>query len=711
MKFNNEKETKELSFGGAESATPVSAPETNETTPTPEVNEPKVEETPTPKVEEVKIEQPKPQAQTMIIGDAAPKPASINEQKPASGNGGSNSFYERQQDNQADTKWTKDWRGKTLGLTLAALILIGAGIPAGMAMAGYWHDPGSANLVDKTEVETAVDFASDEVQRIYDLAVLDHYDSLVYEGYITEDSHDDKIENAEDSAWDTIDNEKETLKANYGDTWEEEWDNSLKEKGFHTKANGGEDEYVDSMVASAVEETIKSQYNTKNALTSPVSETDLTPSDYDFISTEANSKGKYYYIENMVPVFYSDDGASSWDDIETSYSYTPEDLMNLFVWTYEPIVFNNSLLPFTPVEGANDTEADIQGDNVYMSNDNVKSAWSFARAEDAGTAPAATNYGGIQKKYNVDLSSQGLGVESVIAIDEIIYGRFTTGKTTITDIVNAAFAATGLGTVDVVTSTDISNMNTNDVQTFSEEISSQLKTEGLLTPDGGTRNFATTNIFTPTSVSNKTVSFVSTNGLNNIGVSFEDEEVIVEQLDNYAGANGAIDLALVSTFNTWFAEAFEYITIIDFLTNPTDTSQGWFNGGTLDLTWDTNNLALVGQTIDEEDIETIAGEGATEADAQYAIQTLFPYVLFGSVALDTMNSTTETYNSVKTFVDTNWKDYESENFSTGLGMDILKYINSSNLNKFSLDYFGNIKLLADSKTSTKNEVINKGGDE
>ncbi len=675
MKMNNENDIKELNFGGAEESAPVSSSE--ETVPTPSTDS-----------------QPEPQGPRKLS----------DHQNGAGGNG--NSFYERQQNNStSDTKWYKDWRGKTLGLTIAALLLIGGGIPAGMAMAGYFNHNDFDGLKENSDVETAFDLAEDEVNRIYNQAILERYDGLVAEGYITQRAHDKKLEDSEESATDIIDGEKESLKDQYGNTWEEEWDNELKEKGFHTSANGGEEEYKDSMIVSDVEGDVKTQFNTKSALTSVNTE----DAGYDFISTEANTKGKYYYVENLVPSIAS--GEQTWESIG-NYSYTPEDLMNLFVLTYQPIVFNNSLLPFIPVLGATGTEANIQGDNVYMTNSDIKNAWSFAKVDTLGTKEvAAENFGGIKQKYNVSFTSESLGEEADIAVNLALAGKIDgTATVSITSIVDAGFAAANASNTDIpataseATSSDIDNMTSNDITEFQKGMGKALQDAGLLTKTGlagatTLRSFATTGYATETG----TVAFVSTNGLNNIGVSFEGSEVVVEQLDFYAGVRNAIDLSLISTFNTWFESAFKYITIIDYFTNPISSNDGWFDAtGSLQIESNGKFVEEVGITIDSID----ADNGIT----QEAIQSNFGLSLFQPVVLNTLNANASAYTDGETFVNTNWQDYDADSWSTGAGADILAYVSGSTLSTFTDNYLVEVLELGAAKAEAKNEIIlNRGG--
>ncbi len=697
----NENETKELSFGAEANSTPVSSQEN--TTPTPA--EPVAPSTP----------------------EVAPTPAT-----PEGGNGGGgNSFYDRQQDKaSATTVWYKDWRGKTLGLTLAAAILIGGGIPAGMAMAGYWRETDFGNELDRTEQNNAFDIASDEVERIYDKAVRQHFDELVYEGYITEASHDRKIEDAEDAADNTIDTEKNAIKDQYGNTWEEEWDKSLKEKGFHTAANGGEDEYRESMIADSIVADVKSQYNTKSALTSTAVDEDGSGLAYDYQSSGPNSKGKYYFIENEVPLvregLVGSPSAVVDENDNIVTSYTPEDLVHMYLATYQPIVFNNSLLPFVPVSGANDTEANIQGDNIYMTNDNVKSAWSFANAEAAGGgAPAATNYGGIQSAYNISFAGQSLGEEADIAVNLLLAGGVTGGATNnIEAIVNAGFAAAGI--TGTVTSTTIQNMNSQDVQAFSEGVAEALKADGLLTGDDGThRSFGVKNVYT----GSNSVSFVSTNGLNNIGVQLEGEEVVIEQLDSYAEQKDAINVDFVTSFNSWFEKAFKYITILDYFTTPINVHDGWFDASgnlavTLEPSYDDEGnvtgtkIEEIGTVIDNEDILAITGadkvDETSKAQAEAIVKAYFPLALFENVAFNAKTVISDTYNAGKTFVETNWEDYDSTDWATGAGKTILTYQSEANLNLLSDAYFtAALEIISATKEiKDRNEVVfYKGGDQ
>ncbi len=643
MKNFNDDNVKELSFG-EENSTP-----TVQETPTPEVK-PEPQETPT--------------------------------------TGGGNSFYDRQQDKNSTSKWTKDWRGKTLGLSLAGAVLITGGVLLGMWAGGYWYSSEFNNLTDSTELQNALELTDQAIDRVYDQAIIERYDSLVAEGYISSVSHDNKIEDIEDAAVDTIDNEKEALKDSYGNTWEDEWDKQLKSKGFHT-GDQGEEEYKSSMIADDLEAEVKSEFTSMSAMTEVVDDKD----GYTYHSNATDSKGRYYVIENQTPSEKRGDAPVDGYDDET---YTPELLINLFLQTYQPIVFSNSLLPFAPVEGANDTEANIEGDNVYVTNENVMTAKSFARQEASNTTEtvqAATNYGGIQKKYDIDFSGQSLGEEANIAVNLWQAGGATeaTGQS-IANIVNAGFTAVDSTktTYDSWTSTDINNMDSEDLQNFGDGVAEALVAEGLLTSDDGTlRTFAKTGIY------GDTVSFISTNGLNNVGISFEGDAIVTEQLDYYNDARGAIDLSLLSTYNTWLENSFKYITLADFYYGISEDS-----------------IEIVKDLVRVSDDDAVIFGVETSEEASAKLAELAPLALFDSLALSVQSEITNNYDAGKAFVEEHWRDYDAttwDDAGKGPGAKILAFQSESNIHGEIASLISGY--LSDEETETSNnEVIIERGD-
>ncbi len=685
------------------------------------------------------------------VSTKVPQPSENKQETPSQNNerdvlSGGNSFYDRQQDKAPSVAWYKDWRGKTLGLTLAALILIGGGIPAGMAIGGYWKTSEFDGLVDNTDVETIYDIAENEVERIYNIALREHYDNMVYEGYFTKSAHDKKIEDSEEAADDSIDNKKEELKANYGNTWEEEYDDFLKESGFHTSANGGEDEWKADMIAADIESDVKSQYTSKGAITSVIVENDPVLADAHYVSETKDSRSKKYYVENQTPAYYnSDDNTNPWgDEVEDEdgntyvvpYSYTPEDLVDMYLLTYEPIVFNNTLLPFIPVKGANDTTADLQGNNIYMTNEDVMDAWILSRADGLDTGKVgAVNYGGIQSKNKVDFTSQGLGQEANIVVNYAMasYDKLstnllvpTTPPFTINDIVSTAFTDAGVD-ASTVDSEEIGGMDSQAVQDFSKSLATSLKTSGILTNGGAKRTIAYTGVYnndpletgTP---SNNTVTFLSSNGLNNIGVSFEGKSIVIEQLDNYVASRDALDLGFISSFNSWYETAFKNITIFDYLFTWENASidtaaSNWFTGlDGVDPEADGANYQNVGSVLDDEDVRAILDESedyeVTDGDrdlAQRQVQAGFLFTLLKDVSVAEKNNIATAYTSAKSFYKTNWEDYDINEFNTKVGLDIITYKSSSNLNVISTLFFDEI---GTATYKTNNEVIlNKGGNQ
>lgn len=581
--------------------------------------------------------------------------------KKSSNKKSENSFYERQDDVEK-TSWVKDWRGKTLMFLAATLVLIGVGIPIGMLSVGYFENIRDEDY-DVDEVDN-VEFslATDELSRIKDQALLEHYELMIDEGWITQTQYDNDIENAEETADDQVKNEKDSIKDEYGNTWKDEWDQSLQEKGFHTSDNNGEQEYKDSIIASTIETKIKTTYTSTNVLTQQVSSSDNVT-----YYSDVSDDGKYLIIENRDRIYYRNK-----DDADYHYyspSFTPEDLVTLYLLTYQPIVFNNTLLPFTPVLGNSDT-SDVNGSNLTVTNDNILSIWSFYKMLTTGSdfSPKAKNYGGIQSKYDITFTDQSLGSEVDNAVNFYLSGssESVSSTTNLESIISLAFASMTVDDgdenydVNDITSTEISNLNDDNLVQFANSLRDSLVSVGLMSKSESKKNFSIVGL-----INDNIVSVVSTNGLNNIGVQFEGDEIVKEQLNSNNMITNSIDLGFADSFGTWFDSAFDYIITIDYLTNPKDNGLGWFD--------EENNKF---------NLELRKNEDGTnfytpEEDVNYLIK-----VFLIDLWIDEKKVISENYNSMQDFYETNWKYYDLSEFNDVLGKDYLNFLESKPLNVF-----------------------------
>ncbi len=597
------------------------------------------------------------------------------ETKPAGS--GNNSFYERKETKQGSSAvWYKDWRGKTLGLSLAALILIGAGIPAGMAAAGYFNvqddSYGTANKVEGYKT------VKSELERAYDRGIISHYEEMKNEGWFPSNQYENSKKEAEKNASNTIDDEKKSLKDSYGNTWEEEWDKSLQEKGFHTSGNGGEAEYKESLISSAYENNVRSIYTKK---TNTLEKTEVT-TNYVY-SSSYSTKNNYQVVRN-------DNKNEAYD----SYSYTPQDLMTIYLYSYQPIVFNNSLLPFTPVVGSN-TESDIEGNNITMTNAQVKNAWALSTKVEKDKDYGTDNFGGVQSMNSITFSGQSLGEEADIAVLSKMKDNKlgNTGKE-INTMVNSAFSASGLGTIS---SSSIDYMDEDQVKKFADSLESSLAAKNILNKVDASGSTSDKRVYGVGGIIPDTISFVSTNGLNNIGVEIYGTDLLLESLNEQAKDPDARDFDIWSSYTNWVTSSFKYITILDYFTDLNDeNNKSWF---TYDSSQKVTGLNLKANDKLNEFIDEVNNKNEDLTISQDDLKN----VLISDISLDNLNSISTSYNEAKSFAKVHENYYAS--FDTVKG-DILDFTSSTNLAKFTENNFW-----TQINNKKQNEVILKGGDQ
>ncbi len=608
------------------------------------------------------------------------------ETKPAGS--GNNSFYERKETKQGSSAvWYKDWRGKTLGLSLAALILIGAGIPAGMAAAGYFNvQDDNYNTAAKVDGYKTI---KSELERAYDRGIIAHYEEMKNEGWYPSNQYENSKKEAEKNASNTIDDEKKSLKDSYGNTWEEEWDKSLQEKGFHTSGNGGEAEYKESLISSAYENNVRSIYTKKSNTLEKVGMNDTK--DYIYASTA--------YTNNPENDNYQVVRNNNKNEDYDSYPYTPQDLMTIYLYAYQPIVFNNSLLPFSPVVGSN-TEADIEGNNITMTNAQVKNAWALSTKVKEGKDYGTDNFGGVQSMNSITFSGQSLGEEADIAVLSKMSGNaLGNSGTEISAIVDTAFSDAKLTTIS---SSSIDYMDEDQVKLFTDSLEASLSGKQLLNKVDATGTASSKRLYGVEGLIPDTISFVSTNGLNNIGVEIYGTALLLESLNEQAKDPNARDFDIWSSYTNWVTSSFKYITILDYFTDlKDDTNKSWF-------TYD-NSQKVTGVNLEANDKlnEFIDEVNNKNEDLKGITKNDLKNVLISDISLDNLNSISTSYNEAKSFAKVHENYYVSfDDKADGVKNDIITFTTSTNLANFTENNFW-----TQINTKKQNEVILKGGDQ
>lgn len=594
-------------------------------------------------------------------------PQSSKKVEGSKNNGPSNSFYEGGSKGTT-SKWTEDWRGKTLFISLAVIIIFALGIPAGMAMAGYWSK-GPDSLVNNDGLVTGYKDAKNELNRDLNLAINAKYEQMAADGYLSQNKYDKDKENAEDKADTTIKDKKDSLKKEYGTgkSWKDEYDKFLQDSGFHTKDNGGEDEWKDSLIAAEFKSKLTNEITDNNEMTQKViTPTSKTGEALSYIYQSDENSGKTLVIENMTPA----ERIAGVQSTDANQTFTTEDLMTLYLNTYKPILFNDTLLPFTLVKGANGTEGDIQGNHVSMTNDDVKQAVAFKKDLSA-FEPAAINNGGIKSEYNITFD----GAEATAAINMALAGA--TAATT-------ADMSTILGDyVDDTLGLDaIDNLTEDEIDPIEDGIQDALSSVGLLQTEGTTRNFSTfITLGTPADAdTHQYVAYLSTDGLHNVGIQYEGAGLVKEQLNYNIKISNSQDVKVLDSYKTWLTTNLDRILLLDYFTDVTDGATTWFD--TTDTSVTSVNLTL------NDNFKNIAYEEGDDKNTDITlIQAVEAYIAVDLLKTP-ISDMISIYTTIDSFYETNRKQYDWKEFKETEGNTLLDYFEKGPiLSKVSIPEF------------------------
>ncbi len=469
-----------------------------------------------------------------------------------------NSFYDGGS-NKSDSAWTEDWRGKTLIFLILLLLLIGIAIPSGMAAAGYFKD--GAKVPNFTSEEQELQVKKD-IQHMMDIAVIDNYDAMVAQGYVSQKYADNKLEDIENDIEDQIQEEKDTLKDTYGKTWEDEWSKELFNKGFDT-----EEEYKNSLRASKLKDEQVSSY-TSTSLYTAKAEDSLGAT---YVSGW-DRNGKVTYVNNDAGILAENDVESydeeDYEDGEYINIISPEDLTWLYVNAYEPLAFNSTTIELTTI-GA-DGETTIKPDSISVSKENLQKIRHLGNSLKNGTLlPQNKIEGSIQSRSNINLGSS--------AANAAIYAYLASSK-----------AENKGGLFDYATTmtgkyleSDINSMTTTELEAEADTIlalpyflndgtRSLYYTETIGTPVDGTIDY-----------NNATyVSYLDTDGIHYIGLAGEGEQLVTDFLDKKnrsvdSDYNKIPDLGYLDSFKSFVTANAETIILLNQIYD--------FDAGTFDL--------------------------------------------------------------------------------------------------------------------------------
>jgi len=457
----------------------------------------------------------------------------------------SNSFYEETSTVASDSKWYKDWRGKALILILAGSLLIAAGIPSGMAIAGYWKKFHGDEIPYAPSIYEKI---IDEIKVATNSGYIEQLDNMTEQGWFTDSQHKLIVKNANDDADDQIKSEKKSIKDEYGKVWEDAWNKKLQKDGF-----SNDKQYKDSIIADKYKTKEVAQYtDVSNIVKSTNNLSSL--GDVKYVSDKAE-RGKYYkYINNGVPN----------KDMDTTNILTSEKLMTAFIYLYQPILFNDSLLEFTPSKGQ-DGEASVAATTISITNDQILNALDMHyNLTDDNYEQFSNNFGDVMSVPNISFDD----IPTNVAINSWMVDNNSTKQElgneddlNIDQMIQDAFAAVGAGGIDTLTKDDINDFTADQDDLFSASLKTSLSASNIIGPN-------TTRVVYQTW--GKYLSFISTDGLHSVGIQSQDDELISDYLNIKNKSEGWVDLAsssIDSKYSEWVSSNFDTITLIMWIIN------------------------------------------------------------------------------------------------------------------------------------------------
>lgn len=478
-----------------------------------------------------------------------------------------NSFYDGGSDKDGSA-WLTDWRGKTLIFLIILLILIGIAIPSGMAIAGYFsqenQDYPFSDIDDDSQV--AKDF-----KNIQNDAIVDYLDELYAQGFYSEKYFKKLKKDAKEDVDDQIEEEKDEAKDTYGDEYSDPWNHSLEEKGFNN-----EDQYRASLLSSKyrteeIKKIVNKSYFTKTAYKDEEVKTTDVPL-YQSEKTGGRNRYKYISDDDAIKTFIKTDADYDGDII------SPEDLMNLYLYVYQPVVFNASTLDFT-TKGT-DGSTTLDPFSVSLTNDQLLNFWNLSQLGDTKFEPQNYKDGEIQSMTGISTTSaEDLALYSAKSesfTDTAAWDSFTTTDPGFMASVSALDRDTVLGMPDndlgdisklLLTSLQGSYLldtpaSKADAVSYERPLYSMAKLGG---DDTSSRDDA--------SVGNQYVTYFDTDGLHIIGVTengnSKDHQTIVTNYLNLSNKSGNYsdleDTGLWDSYSSFVTNNFNYIILYQAL--------------------------------------------------------------------------------------------------------------------------------------------------
>lgn len=315
-----------------------------------------------------------------------------------------------------------------------------------------------------------------------------------------------------------INTEKENLRDSEGKNWKEAWDKSLIDKGFATSDNGGEDQYLDSLVSAELQQDVVDAFTGNGYITGIIETVPAAEKDnYEFVSSEftSGSTDYVYAIKNGTSTV-----AKNNVDIESLFEFYldyskpvsyQEVAVPMSVSNYDKThtIDNNSIVTFATTDDLATFYDIFHQDNVNFKNfgeptNTIVELNNFTIAASGGdegepTTPETAS-SSVQTRDGETDGSEGDGTvttggmtpQDAIFTTQLLVGSTinATGWDTLMTDINDSFAAQG-----ITSSNDIKKLSDSELDEVGRAIGSDLKDNSDLITTGQSFNikeFSTT---------------------------------------------------------------------------------------------------------------------------------------------------------------------------------------------------------------------------
>lgn len=540
------------------------------------------------------------------------------------------SIYSKRSRKGKTSKKRKIWISSIAGLTVALSLGLGLGLGLGLkgsggvsgSINGPWNENSEEFLKWLDEkINLGNESVKKEIEVKKDLATLWKFDDLLEKSkFINENSALRAQDTARNDAKENIDNQKETYRDQYGNTWNQEWNNFLTDEGYDS-----ENEYSQALEAqSLLSHITQALYTNTNSQTLLVDDN----TGYKFSSTIQTSDNKYRVLKNGSTNLAGD---IDW-----------EELMHLYLLIERPIAVETVTMTYNWAPGSSNSNNPtlIQ----WESNENLEDMWwrlkrmSTNGIDFNGDEGVSSFNSGIQSLGNATYGTEQLKNSIVLGLlnhgvnandkniitsnpTSTIYGDLFTA---IDDAVLANSGVNWAANANAVTTDHFSRINDNDRAEAGRGFSSTLDgtyfssgtiDDNLLVQqwamptdkDGADRVIATwgsdglhlskhaftlpnedftdpdnhTNGLIEWDEANSKYSSVSGRNAVTNGVPVIGERMLVDELNKMVDDeynDGSIDTGLMSSFNSWLDTNLKSLFLNEALSDTEFINQYFDNG-------------------------------------------------------------------------------------------------------------------------------------